>query len=180
MCKKYYCPYCGSRTLRIGQKINIGATFTNTHKKCSSCGNFVSLSKHWIVYFTFCSSIIALLCSVFFLSYVFLALFTLLYISYDIASVLFTKFTKRDVPKIVPQKYVCFLESSPRIKFPQMFFSGNSVLEIESEHNRHPVNIELVNENQVVFSFIDDNIELSKGIVTFFDGNKIIGRATIE
>lgn len=46
--KKYECPYCGSKSFRIGQKLNIGATFTNLHHTCSNCGKRVALKGHWV------------------------------------------------------------------------------------------------------------------------------------
>ena len=76
--KKYYCPYCGSRALRVGQKMNVGSTLASLHKRCSSCGKIVCLRDHWIVCVVLLCSFAALICSVVFASYIFLVLFVLL------------------------------------------------------------------------------------------------------
>ena len=179
--KKYYCPYCGERSLRVGQKINIGKTAANAHLKCRNCGDRVYLRRHWIVRVFFICMSVALICALVFASYVFLALFILLHISYDILSVLFSKFVKGDISKEPQRQHTCLFEVSPCLIHPQMFFGGNSVLEVEYEGNRYPVNVALENENRIIFSFINlqDEMELLNGTVSFYDGEKMIGTGKI-
>ncbi len=180
--KKYYCPYCGHRTLWIGQKLNIGITYTNFHNKCSSCGNKVALKSRWINIIVFVSMCITLILAIVFSSPILLSIFILLYIAYDVASILFSKFVTQEGTCIPKKEYTGTFQSSQQLKFPKIFFEGNSVLEIEYDGNKYPVNIRLANDNTVVFSFIniETELELSRDKVIFYDGEIIIGECEIK
>ncbi len=94
--KKYECPYCGAKSLRIGQKLNIGATFTNLHHTCSNCGKRVELKGHWVCTVLFLTMVLFLILSVAFKSTILLGLFVLSYIGYDITCVMLKEFIKSD------------------------------------------------------------------------------------
>ncbi|MBO4935115.1 MAG: hypothetical protein J5441_08140 [Clostridia bacterium] len=174
--KKYYCPYCGSRSLRIGQKIFGVLEFTNYSKRCSSCGNVVALISHWSVYMTLVGSTISMILSVVFKSYVFLAIFLLLNILFYALTILLTRFVRRDGLDATGREYICSFDVSPCVKFPRLFFCGNSVLEIECENRRYPAIIELIDEDAVTISLIkEDGIDLKGKSVTFYDYEKEIG-----
>lgn len=183
--KRYYCPHCGKRSIRLLQKSNPGATsivsLTGFHYKCSKCGERLYLRTHWTVFTSFIVWAAALILAVVFRSHALYIVFFIVYILYQISRVLFTGFIRSDGIRITGRKYICAFDASPRIKFPRLFFLGNSVLEIAVDNKRYPVNVDLVETDLLAFSFLEDNdMRLYGKTVIFFDGEKEVGRGEIK
>ena len=94
--KKYECPYCGAKSLRVEQKLNNGAKVSNRHHTCSNCGKRVALKGHWVCTVLFLAMVLFLVLSIAFKSYIFLGLFVFSYIGYDIACIMLKEFIKSD------------------------------------------------------------------------------------
>lgn len=188
--KKYYCPYCGEKTLSLICKTLIGPRQTFNDFKCTSCKKKIAIktNKLFIILYSIWAITVAILLFSNISIIISLIIAISLFFIYQVSSLLLNKFVKYDDDAKDDKYYKCSVELTEHVKHPKLYFYGTSVvlLLFEKKAVPVPVRIEPLEMNdkickcKIAFVLEKPTEEFVGNAFTLIDNDKIVGKGRFE